>query len=46
MKYVRPEVVAVATALSTIQNTGLEKGSGGRFDSQEFNTPAAYQADE
>jgi hypothetical protein len=50
MKYSKPEVVKVATALSAIQNTGLVKGMGGRFDgiphTTEYNTPAAYEADE
>lgn len=50
MKYEKPEVVAVAPALSMIQNTGEVKGSGGLYDgiahTTEYFTPMAYQADE
>jgi hypothetical protein len=48
MKYTKPEVVAVATALSTIQNQ--HKGMGGLQDNipdtTGYNTVGAYQADE
>jgi hypothetical protein len=50
MKYEKPEVVALASAMRAIQNRQCPKGNG-RADSsacQPFGpkTPTAYQADE
>lgn len=46
MKYVKPEVVVLASAVDAIQSTGIQKPTGMHLDSPVRLTVTAYEADE